>query len=56
MVECHDLTDTVMLKSQDTMLCTETNTGKINADSRMPAIIWNFHCRELPCQPKASNP
>ncbi len=38
MVECQDLTETAMPKSQDTMLCTDTNTGSIKAESRMPVM------------------
>ena len=52
-MECHDLTDTAMPKSQDTMLCTDTNTGRISADSSTPAIICSFHCLAFPCHPRA---
>ena len=54
MVECQDLTATAMPKSQDTMEWTDTNTGRIRADSSTPAMIWSFHCRGLPRQPMAS--
>jgi len=51
MVECQDLTDTAIPKSQETMLCTDTNTGKISAESRMPAMICSFHVWEFPANP-----
>ena len=54
MVECQVFTATAIPKSQDTMLWTETKTGKISAESNTPAIIWNFHWRALPRQPIAS--
>ena len=54
MVECQDLTATAIPKSQETMLCTETKTGRIRADSRTPAMTWSFHWRGLPSQPMAS--
>ena len=54
MVECQGLTAMAIPKSQDTMLWTETNTGRIRAESSTPAMIWSFHCRGFPCQPIAS--
>ena len=51
---CQDLMATAMPKSQDTMECTDTNTGRISAESRTPAMIWSFHWRGLPSQPMAS--
>ena len=54
MVECQDLTAMAMPKSQETMLCTDTNTGRIRADSSTPEIICSFHWRGLPCQPSES--
>ena len=54
MVECQDLTEMAMPKSQDTMLCTETNTGRIKAESSTPERTWSFHWRGLPSQPRQS--
>ena len=38
-------------KSNDTIVWTETNTGRISADSKMPAMAWNRHCRAEPWNP-----
>ena len=56
MVECQDLTATAIPKSQETMLWTDTNTGRISAESSTPAMICSFHCLAFPCQPMASIP
>ena len=43
-------------KSHDTMLCTETKTGRMSAESRKPAMICSFHWRVLPRQPMLMKP
>ena len=53
-VECQLFTEMTMLKSKETMLCTETNTGRMRADSSMPAITCSFHCLGFPRQPMHS--
>ena len=54
MVECQLFTDNTMLKSKETMLCTETNTGRMRAESNIPAMICSFHCLGEPRHPMHS--
>ena len=53
MVEFHVGTG-VMAKSQDTMVCTETATGRMAMAMMCMAISRRFHCRGVPCHPSAN--
>ena len=56
MVECQPSTPIWVAKSHETMLCTDTKTGRTNADSSIPATAWSFHCLGVPLQPRHMTP
>ena len=51
MVECHPSTPMLTAKSHETILCTDTKTGRTRAERRIPASAWSFHCRGVPRHP-----